>query len=63
MAREPLVFRNLITADNLPYLDAPLTREQMEDVKTAISEFELTFPKKDYLFDFALPTMLSEDEI
>ena len=63
MACEPLVFRNGITADNLPYLDSKLTREQMENVKIAISEFEADFPKKDYLVNLALPTMLSEDEV
>jgi len=63
MACEPLVFRNGNDADNLPYLDKPLTRKQMEDVKTAISEYELTFAKKDYLVDLALPNMISEEEI
>ena len=63
MACEPIVFRNGNVADNLPYLDKPLTREQMEDVKAAISEYELTFPKKDYLVDLAMPNMISEEEI
>ena len=63
MACEPIVFRNGNDADNLPYLDKPLTREQMEDVKVAISEYELTFPKRDYLADLVLPNMISEEEI
>lgn len=63
MACEPIVLRNGNDADNLPYLDKPLTREQMEDVKATISEYELTFPKKDYLVDLVLPNMISEEEI
>lgn len=49
--------------DHLAYLDTPLTAEQMLSVKAAIEEFQLTFPKRDYLSDLPLPKLLSEDEI
>jgi hypothetical protein len=60
-----LVFRNedANQVDYLAYLDTPLTQEQMEEVKTAIREFESSFPKKDYLVELPLPKMLSEPEI
>ena len=60
-----LVFKNEHSrlVDNLAYLDATLTAEQMHSVKSAIQEFELTFPKRDYLIELPLPKLLRDDEI